>query len=69
MTSRRELQQYDRARNLKPVSDHLMEIDDQLFLLRCESAATNVRPKVVDPSQTTTLTASLEACQYGKGQS
>jgi len=39
-----------------------MEANDKLLLLLCESASSNVRPKVIDPSQSATLAASLEAC-------
>ena len=49
-------------RNLKPVSNRCMEANDQLLLLRREFPSSNVRPKIIDPSQSATLAASLETC-------
>ena len=38
-----------------------MQVDNELFLLRRESTTLEVRPQVVDPTETTALPTALQA--------
>ena len=43
-----------------PASNGLMEFDNEVFFLRSEAVVPEIRPKVISPSQSTTLPTSIQ---------
>ena len=48
------------ANELLPIAYNAMKANNQLLLLRSESASSNIRPQIINPPQTTTLATPLK---------
>lgn len=46
---------------MRPVAEERMQMDNELFFLRGEGAAFEIRPEIVNPPETATLAAALQA--------
>lgn len=50
------------VREKGPVANKGMQMDNKLFFLRRESSTFKIRPKIINPTKTTTLPTSLKPC-------
>ena len=47
----------------QPASYSLVEVDNKVFFLRIEGVMFEVRPQVISPPESTTLSTSIESCK------